>query len=279
MQFGEDCIDPRETAGLHAAKAVLPFDLLNFHSGHCIMVIGLFDNPPDDGVATRRLTTDKRSGDRGTAVPSTPQSFSPEDPTVLARMISTVILAMSAIVLVSIPWAMISAHSAPNQAGSVLDFTVKDIDGKDVPLAKFQGKVLLIVNTASQCGYTPQYKGLQEIYQKYKDQGFEILAFPANEFGAQEPGTDDQIKQFCSSKYNVSFPLFSKIVVKGDGIHPLYKFLTSETTDPKHAGAIPWNFTKFLVSRKGEVVGRYQPSVKPESSELGSAIEKALAEK
>ena len=156
---------------------------------------------------------------------------------------------------------------------------MKDIDGKDVPLAKFQGKVLLIVNTASQCGYTPQYKGLQEIYQKYKDQGFEILAFPANEFGAQEPGTDDQIKQFCSSNYKVGFPLFSKIVVKGKSIHPLYEFLTSEATDPKHAGPIPWNFAKFLVNRKGEVVSRFQPGVKPESPELDSAIEKALAEK
>ena len=197
----------------------------------------------------------------------------------LARMIPFFALAISAILLVSIPWAMVSAQTAAKKPISVLDFTMKDIDGKDVPLAKFQGKVLLIVNTASQCGYTPQYKGLQEIYQKYKDQGFEILAFPANEFGAQEPGTDDQIKQFCSSNYKVSFPLFSKIVVKGKGIHPLYEFLTSEATDPKHAGPIPWNFAKFLVNRKGEVVSRFQPGVKPESPELSSAIEQALAEK
>ncbi len=156
---------------------------------------------------------------------------------------------------------------------------MKDIDGKDVALAKFQGKVLLIVNTASQCGHTPQYKGLQEIYQKYKDQGFEVLAFPANQFGCQEPGTDEQIKQFCSSNYNVSFPLFSKIVVKGKEIDPLYDFLTSEATDPKHAGPITWNFAKFLVNRKGEVVARFQPGEKPESGELISAIEKALAEK
>ncbi len=197
----------------------------------------------------------------------------------LARMIPFFALAMSAILLVSIPLGMVSAQTASKQPTSVLDFTMKDIDGKDVPLAKFQGKVLLIVNTASQCGYTPQYKGLQEIYQKYKDQGFEILAFPANEFGAQEPGTDDQIKQFCSSNYKVSFPLFSKIVVTGKGIHPLYEFLTGEATDPKHAGPIPWNFAKFLVNRKGEVVSRFEPGVKPESPELSSAIEKALAEK
>jgi glutathione peroxidase len=201
---------------------------------------------------------------------------------VLARMIPFFALAMSAILLVTMPRAMLSAQTTSKKPASVLDFTMKDIDGKDVPLAKFQGKVLLIVNTASQCGYTPQYKGLQEIYQKYKNQGFEILAFPANEFGCQEPGTDDQIKQFCSSNYKVGFPLFSKIVVKGvEGkrIHPLYEFLTGEATDPKHAGEILWNFTKFLVNRKGEVVSRYQPDVKPESRELTSAIEKALAEK
>ena len=132
-------------------------------------------------------------------------------------MIPMFVMAVSAIVFASIPWAMVSAQSASKKPVSVLDFTMKDIDGKDVPLAKFQGKVLLIVNTASQCGHTPQYKGLQEIYQKYKDQGFEVLAFPANQFGCQEPGTDEQIKQFCSSNYNVSFPLFSKIVVKGKG--------------------------------------------------------------
>jgi glutathione peroxidase len=194
-------------------------------------------------------------------------------------MITFSALAMSAALLVSIPWAMVSAQTPSKKPTSVLDFTMKDIDGKDVPLAKFQGKVLLIVNTASQCGYTPQYKGLQEIYQKYKDQGFEILAFPANEFGAQEPGTDDQIKQFCSSRFQVTFPLFSKIVVKGKGIHPLYEFLTSESTDPKHAGPIPWNFAKFLVNRKGEVVSRFEPGIKPDSTELNGAIEKALAEK
>ena len=197
----------------------------------------------------------------------------------LVRMIPFFALAISAALLASAPLGMVSAQSASKRPASVLDFTMKDIDGKDVPLTKFQGKVLLIVNTASQCGYTPQYKGLQAIYQKYKDQGFEILAFPANEFGAQEPGTDDQIKQFCSSNYKVSFPLFSKIVVKGKGIHPLYAFLTEQTTDPKHAGPIPWNFAKFLVNRKGEVISRFQPGVKPESAELSGAIEKALAEK
>ncbi|MFO0888665.1 MAG: glutathione peroxidase [Isosphaeraceae bacterium] len=174
---------------------------------------------------------------------------------------------------------MAAAREDAKKPSSVLNFTVKDIDGKDVPLSKFQGKVLLIVNTASQCGYTPQYKGLQETYEKYKDQGLEILAFPANEFGAQEPGTDEQIKEFCSTKYKVSFPLFSKIVVKGKGIHPLYQFLTGEASNARFAGPIPWNFSKFLVNRKGEVIARYEPGVKPESAELAGAIEKALAEK
>jgi glutathione peroxidase len=198
---------------------------------------------------------------------------------VLARSLLYFTPALAAIVLASIPWSVVSAQGPSKKPTSVLDFTMKDIDGKEVALTKFQGKVLLIVNTASQCGYTPQYKGLQEVFQKYKDQGFEVLAFPANEFGAQEPGTDGQIKEFCSTNYRVSFPLFSKIVVKGNGIHPLYEFLTGESTDPKFAGPIPWNFSKFLVNRKGEVIGRFQPGVKPGSAELTGAIEKALAEK
>ena len=194
-------------------------------------------------------------------------------------MLSPFSLALAAALLATIPWAIASAQNAPKKPASVLDFTMKDIDGKDVPLAKFQGKVLLIVNTASQCGYTPQYKGLQEVYQKYKEQGFEVLAFPANEFGAQEPGTDGQIKEFCTTNYKVDFPLFSKIVVKGKGIHPLYDYLTGEATNHKFAGPIPWNFAKFLVNRKGEVIARYEPGVKPESAEIIGAIEKALAEK
>ena len=193
-------------------------------------------------------------------------------------MILPILTAAVAAILFSIPPTMVSAQS-PKKPTSVLDFTVKSIDGKEVPLSTYRGKVLLLVNTASQCGNTPQYKGLEQIYEKYKSQGFEVLAFPANEFGAQEPGTDTQIKQFCTSRYKVSFPLFSKIVVKGKGIHPLYQFLTDPATDPKFAGAIPWNFAKFLVNRKGEVIARYQPRVQPESAELIAAIEKALAEK
>jgi glutathione peroxidase len=193
-------------------------------------------------------------------------------------MISLCCLAIAAL-LATAPRSIVSAQSDAKKPASVLGFTVKDIDGKEVSLSKYQSKVLLIVNTASQCGLTPQYKGLQEIYQKYKDQGFEVLAFPANEFGAQEPGTNDQIKEFCNTRYRVSFPLFSKIIVKGSGIHPLYDFLTSDSTDPKFAGPIKWNFAKFLVNRKGEIVDRFDPQVRPESAEVTGAIEKALAEK
>jgi glutathione peroxidase len=184
-----------------------------------------------------------------------------------------------AALLVAASAAIVSAQDSPKKPTSVLDFHMKDIDGKDVDLAKFKGKVLLIVNTASQCGYTPQYKDLQAIYEKYKDQGFEVLAFPANEFGSQEPGDNQQIKEFCSTHYKVGFPLFSKIVVKGEGIHPLYAFLTSEETNPKFAGKIPWNFTKFLANRKGEVIGRFEPKDSPSSEKVTGEIEKALAEK
>jgi glutathione peroxidase len=175
--------------------------------------------------------------------------------------------------------AIVSAQDAPKKPTSALDFCVKDIDGKDVDLARYKGKVLLIVNTASQCGLTPQYKDLQAIYEKYKDRGFEVLAFPANEFGQQEPGDNAQIKEFCSTHYKVGFPLFSKIVVDGPGIHPLYAYLTSDQTNPKFAGQIPWNFTKFLVSKKGEVIGRFEPKEAPSSEKVAGAIERALGEK
>jgi len=168
--------------------------------------------------------------------------------------------------------------ASEKKPSSALEFPVEDIDGSPVDLTKYKGEVLLIVNTASQCGLTPQYEGLEAIFEKYKKQGFEVLAFPANEFGKQEPGSNTEIKTFCSSTYRVTFPLFSKIVVKGEGIHPLYQFLTSKDTNPKFAGPIPWNFTKFLVNRKGEVIARFEPKDKPESEKVVKAIESALAE-
>jgi glutathione peroxidase len=159
---------------------------------------------------------------------------------------------------------------------SVLDFTLKSIDGKETKLGDYRGKVLLIVNVASQCGYTPQYEGLQAMYAKYRDQGLVVLGFPANNFGGQEPGTNEEIKQFCTLKYKVSFPMFAKISVKGGDIHPLYKFLTSKETDPEFGGDISWNFNKFLVDRSGKVIARFETKEKPEGEKVTQAIEKAL---
>ena len=174
--------------------------------------------------------------------------------------------------------ACASAEAEEKKPASVLDFKVKDIDGKDVDLAKYKGEVLLVVNTASLCGLTPQYKELEEVYETYKAKGFEVLAFPANEFGKQEPKGNAEIKEFCTSTYKVTFPLFAKIVVKGEGIHPLYQFLTSRETDPKFSGPIGWNFAKFLVNRKGEVVARFKSDDTPDSEAVIKAIEAALAE-
>lgn len=172
------------------------------------------------------------------------------------------------------------ASTAQQTAASVLDFTVKDIDGKDTKLGdKFDGKVLMIVNTASQCGYTPQYSDLEALYKKYQERGLEVLAFPSNDFGAQEPGTNEEIKTFCSSKHGVTFPLFSKIPVKGDDKDPLYAFLTDASKNPATGGGIKWNFTKFLVGRDGKVIARYEPKVKPTDAEVTDAVEKALAAK
>jgi len=162
---------------------------------------------------------------------------------------------------------------------SVLDFTMRDIDGKDVKLNKYKGDVLLVVNVASKCGYTPQYEALESVYEKYKGKGFTILGFPANNFGGQEPGTEAEIKEFCTSKYHVTFPMFAKISVKGDDADPLYKFLTSNETNPKFGGEIKWNFNKFLVDRKGNVVARFEPKEKPDSDTVTAEIEKYVAMK
>jgi glutathione peroxidase len=160
----------------------------------------------------------------------------------------------------------------------VLDFTLNSIDGSETPLRQFQGKVLLLVNTASKCGLTPQYKALEEIYRRYKDRGLVILGFPANDFLGQEPGTNAEIQEFCLINYGVSFPMFSKISVKGKAIHPLYRFLTEKETNPAFAGKIGWNFTKFLVDRKGQVAARFEPRTVPDDPQVVAAIEKALGE-
>ena len=161
-------------------------------------------------------------------------------------------------------------------ASSVLDFSLKSIEGKPAPLSAYKGKVLLVVNVASKCGFTPQYEGLEATYRHYKDQGLVILGFPANNFMGQEPGTDAEIQQFCKNKYDVTFPMYSKISVKGDDKADLYKFLTDKGANPATGGEIKWNFTKFLIGRDGKVVARFEPAVKPDSPEVISAIESAL---
>ncbi len=168
---------------------------------------------------------------------------------------------------------MVSQQDPFIKNGSIYQFTAKTIDGDEKTLADYKGQVLLIVNVASKCGYTKQYKGLQEIYEKYKDNGFEILAFPCNQFGGQEPGTNEEIKEFCSTNFNVTFQLFDKIEVNGDNAHPLYKYLTSQKggliTDE-----IKWNFTKFLVDKEGNVVERFAPQTEPSS--IAEKIERLL---
>jgi len=159
---------------------------------------------------------------------------------------------------------------------SVYDITVKDIDGKSVKLDRYKGNVLMIVNVASECGFTPQYEGLQKIYQKYQSQGLVVLGFPANNFGGQEPGSEAEIKTFCTQRYKVTFPMFSKLSAKGSNIHPLYKFLTDKASNPKFAGEISWNFNKFLIDRNGNTIARFESSAEPESAEVTEAIEGAL---
>ena len=173
--------------------------------------------------------------------------------------------------------ALLMQNVVSHAASLSENLEVKDIDGKSVPLKAYRGKVLLIVNVASHCGFTPQYKALQEVYEKYKDKGFAVLGFPCNQFGAQEPGSNEEIKQFCSSKYNVTFPLFDKIDVNGTKRHPLYTSLAGK--ESPFAGDIKWNFSKFLVGRDGTILKRFESPVKPESAEVTQAIEAALAAK
>jgi glutathione peroxidase len=161
-------------------------------------------------------------------------------------------------------------------ASSLYEFTLNSIDGQPAPLGAYKGKVLLLVNVASNCGFTPQYKGLEAVYEKYKDQGLVVLGFPANNFMGQEPGTNEEIKTFCSRKYNVTFPMYSKISVKGDDKAPLYHYLTDSNSNPTTGGEIKWNFTKFLVGRDGKVIARFEPKVTPDSADVTAAIEKAL---
>lgn len=200
---------------------------------------------------------------------------------------SKVLFALSGLVLLgfglialstSQTYALEKQPLAPSRTGVTMaplyGFRLPDIDGQPVDLKTFKGKVLLIVNTASMCGNTPQYAGLQEMYERYQERGFEVLAFPANDFGQQEPGTNQEIKGFCYTRYSVSFPLFSKISVVGKDKHPLYRYLTEQSAFP---GRVTWNFQKYLVDRSGNVIGKYDPGMNPLSPTILADLEKALA--
>ena len=172
--------------------------------------------------------------------------------------------------------ALLCAHVAFAES-KLYEIPLKDIDGKDTSLKAYSGKVLLVVNVASRCGHTPQYAGLETLQGKYKDQGFTVLGFPCNDFGAQEPGTESDIKEFCTQKYNVTFPMFTKLHVKGPEQHPLYKELSGK--ESPFPGDVKWNFGKFLIGRDGKIIKRFEPGVKPESKQVTEAIEAALAAK
>jgi glutathione peroxidase len=189
------------------------------------------------------------------------------------------LLAALAVLGLAVPLAA-AADKKGDKVPAVLAFKMKGIDGKEVDLSQYQGKVVLIVNVASKCGYTPQYKGLEALYEKYKDQGLVVLGVPANDFLKQEPGTDAEIAKFCTDKYGVTFPMLAKVptIVGADKV-PLYKQLTSTDSNPKFGGEIKWNFTKFLIARNGDIVNRFEPGIKPESANVVKAVEAELAKK
>jgi glutathione peroxidase len=198
-------------------------------------------------------------------------------------MVETMIHA--SVTMIALVWSLMAglltpagaaAQGAHGRVKTMYDFTMKDIDGKEVSLSRYRGKVVLIVNVASFCGYTKQYTGLDSLYRAYAERGLVVLGFPANNFGSQEPGSDEEIKEFCSTKYNVTFPMFSTISVKGDDQHPLYRHLTSAEANPATAGEVRWNFTKYLVDRSGRLVAKFEPRVDPLSADLTEAVEAAL---
>jgi glutathione peroxidase len=191
----------------------------------------------------------------------------------------TVIVIGMALVLGGWAWTSDAGEKGDKKVPAVLNFKMTGLDGKEVDLAQYQGKVVLIVNVASKCGYTPQYKDLQALYAKYSKDGLVVLGVPCNQFGKQEPGTEKQIAEFCTAEFGVTFPMLAKVDVNGDQACPLYKFLTSKDTDPKFAGKIGWNFEKFLISRNGEVVARFASKVDPAGEEFQKAIADELKKK
>jgi glutathione peroxidase len=172
-----------------------------------------------------------------------------------------------------------ACHAEDKPVSSPLEYKLKDIDDKEYDLAKLKGKVVLFVNVASECGYTPQYKGLQELYDTFQKDGLVVIGVPSNEFGRQEPGTDAEIKKFCTTNYKVTFPMMSKVVIRGDGQIPLYKALVEATAKEGKAQQVGWNFEKFLIGRDGKVVGRFKSGVEPTSEELTKAIKAELEKK
>lgn len=202
--------------------------------------------------SNERQTASNPASDSATASPSTTDATAPESETD--------------------PMATTSEKTGP------LSFTMVDIDGNEVDLAKYQGQVVMIVNVASKCGLTPQYKQLQALHEKYNDQGLAILGFPANNFLGQEPGSNEKIKEFCTTQYGVEFDMFAKISVKGDDKHPLYAYLTAEDAGHTFGGDIDWNFAKFLVGRDGQLTARFSAKTKPDAPEVVSAIETALGQ-
>jgi glutathione peroxidase len=169
-----------------------------------------------------------------------------------------------------------AADKSASKPAAALNFKVQSLEGKEVDLAQYQGKVVLVVNVASKCGLTPQYKALESLYKKYNGQGLVILGFPCNQFNGQEPGAADEIRKFCTTKYNVTFPLMAKVEVNGEGTCDLYKHLKALDTKPKGPGEISWNFEKFVIGRNGEVVARFQPRTTPDAAEVISVIESEL---
>ena len=189
------------------------------------------------------------------------------------KMTTPLLLALGSM-LVAGCCSPITAKEAPMK--NIHDIEVQTIDGKNIKLDEYKGKTLLIVNTASKCGFTGQYDGLQKLYETYKDDGLVVLGFPSNDFMKQEPGSNEEIQSFCRLNYGVTFPMFAKVSVKGKGQHPLYAFLTSKQTNPEHSGKISWNFNKFLVSPEGQVIDRFGSRTKPDDKKLVSAVKAAL---
>jgi glutathione peroxidase len=189
------------------------------------------------------------------------------------RAIALLVAAMSGIFMTATSDA---EQTGTNKMSTIYDISANRIDGTSTNLAGYKGQVMLIVNVASRCGFTGQYAGLQKLYETYKDRGLVVLGFPANDFLRQEPGTNEEIAQFCSAKFHVTFPMFEKIVVAGTDMHPLYKFLTEKETNPEFSGKITWNFNKFLIGRDGKTVARFGSKTEPEHKDVAAAIEKAI---